>query len=86
MPKQDLDMVREECKQTMHSVINHLISAVCLHDDDKWFSLLDSQDPGDEDLQKFLDMTDKLQEILFEMQNNNNHLMGGAMTTSSDKA
>lgn len=79
-------MVREECKQTMHSVIYHLISAVCLNDSDKWFSLLDVQEPGDPDLEKFLDMTEKVEEILYEMHNNNNHLTAGAMTTSSDHA
>jgi hypothetical protein len=84
MAKQDLDMVREECKQTMHSVIYHLISAVCLNDSDKWFSLLDVQDPGDPDLEKFLDMTEKVEEILYEIHNNNNNLAAGAMTTSSD--
>ena len=69
----------------MHSVIYHLISAVCLNDSDKWFSLLDVQDPGDPDLEKFLDMTEKVEEILYEIHNNNSNLAVGAITTSSDQ-
>ena len=56
----------------MHSVIYHLISAVCLNDSDKWFSLLDIGEPQDPDLNQFLDMHDRVEEILYEMLDVNN--------------
>lgn len=66
--KSDLDSIREECKQTMYSVIYHLISAICLNDSDKWFSILGTTDPIDTDLEVFLDFVDKNEEIVYEMQ------------------
>ena len=56
----------------MHSVIYHLISAVCLNDSDKWFSLLDIGEPDDPDLNQFLDMHERVEEILYEMFDHNN--------------
>ena len=51
----------------MHSVIYHLISSVCLNDSDKWFSMLGVDTPDDTDLETFLDMVDKTEEIVFEL-------------------
>jgi len=68
MSKSDMDSIREECKQTMHSFVYHLISSICLNDSDKWFSMLGIQKAEDTDLEGFLDMVDKTEEICYEMQ------------------
>jgi len=67
LPKSELDSIREECKQTMHSVIYHLISSVCLNDSDKWFQMLGVTEIQDNDLEFFLDLVDKTEEIVFEL-------------------
>lgn len=54
----------------MQSVIYHMVSAACLNDSDKWFSLLDVGEPNDLDLEKFLDVADKMEEIHFQIQKN----------------
>jgi len=66
----------------MHSVIYHLISAVCLNDSDKWFSLLGIGEPQDPDLNQFLDMHDRVEEILYEMLDANTVNAQGVQSTS----
>jgi len=62
----------------MYSVIYHLISAICLNDSDKWFSILGVTEPIDTDLEVFLDFVDKNEEIVYEIQSQ------PAVTTTSE--
>ena len=68
MKKQELDSIRAECKQTMHTFVYHLVSSVCLNDSDNWFQILDNRSPLEGDLELFLDMVEKSDEVVSELQ------------------
>ena len=51
----------------MVNVLAHFIDAVCVQDSDRWFQLIGVQEPSDEMLEKFLDITEKVEELVFEM-------------------
>ena len=72
--KQQVDMIKNECKLTIKSILQQLIDSLCTSNSDKWFSMLGVQTPSDQDLERFLDMVDKTEEIVIEYQQNNvNH-------------
>ena len=69
----------------MYSVIYHLISSVCLNDSDKWFSILGVHEPNDLDLETFLDMVDKTEEIVNELQGHQDLETSTEMSTTQIK-
>jgi hypothetical protein len=51
----------------MQSLVFHLIQSLCINDSDQWFSVLGVVGPNDAQLEVFLDMVDKVEEIVFEL-------------------
>ena len=62
--KQQVDMIKNECKLTMKSILQQLIDSLCNGDEDKWFSILGQ--PAEGDIEVFVDMMDKTDEIFKE--------------------
>ena len=72
--KQQVDMIKNECKITIKSILQQLTDSLCTSNSDKWFSILGVVTPTDAELERFLDMVDKTEEIVVEYSaNNNNH-------------
>ena len=63
MQKQEVDTIRNDCKQTMSGIIYHLIQSCIQNDSDAWFSIIDIQEPNDIDFESFLDVADHTEEI-----------------------
>jgi len=67
-------MIKNECKITIKSILHQLIDSLCTSNSDKWFSILGVTTPTDSELERFLDMVDKTEEIVMEYQSNSaNH-------------
>ena len=64
--KQQVDMIKSECKVTIKSILQQLIDSLCTSNSDKWFSILGVSTPSDAELERFLDMVDKTEEIVTE--------------------
>ena len=63
LPKQDADIIRNDCKQTMVGLVYHLIQSLCQNDSDAWFNIIIVQEPNDHDFKNFLNIADKTDEI-----------------------
>lgn len=59
-------MIKSECKVTIKSILQQLIDSLCTSNSDKWFSILGVPTPSDAELERFLDMVDKTEEIVSE--------------------
>lgn len=49
-------------------MVCHLTQSASQNDSDGWFALIDIQDPTDNDFETFLDVVDKCEEIMNELQ------------------
>lgn len=60
-------MIREDCKQAMQNLVYNLVQTLCLNESDTWFQLLGIEQPENFDNEQYLDMVDKIEEIVFDM-------------------
>ena len=65
--KHEVDRIRDEAKMTIRGFLSHLVKALCQNDSDQWYSVLGIHEPNDYDLDAFLDMCEKTEEIFKEL-------------------
>lgn len=80
------DAIKNECKEAVMGMACHLIQSASQNDSDGWFALIDIQDPSDEDFETFLDVVDKCEEIINELQMSSGGNNPGQQIEKSEQA
>jgi hypothetical protein len=72
LPKDKIDLIQEDCKQTIQNLLYHLTASLQQNDSEQWFRLHGIAQPDETDLELYLNMENKMQEVMVEVAYNTN--------------